>query len=218
MLNRGLKTWGIAVSDAHTVYGNGVGGWRTYVRCSTDDPAKIDWREISRRAKGGQMILTTGPYLEVETTEGILPGGLARSNDSIDLKVKIQCASWIDIDRVQVLVNGRAVKALNFTRKSHPEWFTGGVVKFDRILPISLSEDAHLIVVAYGSDSDLKTGYGTSSQSGIRPCAYNNPIFIDLDGDGFTPNGDTLGFELPTGRISVEDAKKQLSSAGIEME
>ena len=218
MLNRGLKTWGIAVSDAHTVYGNGVGGWRTYVRCSTDDPAKIDWREISRRAKGGQMILTTGPYLEVETTEGILPGGLARSNDSIDLKVKIQCASWIDIDRVQVLVNGRAVKALNFTRKSHPEWFTGGVVKFDRILPISLSEDAHLIVVAYGSDSDLKTGYGTSSQSGIRPCAYNNPIFIDLDGDGFTPNGDTLGFELPTGRISVEDAKKQLSSAGIEVE
>ena len=63
-----------------------------HVRCSTDDPAKIDWREISRRAKGGQMILTTGPYLEVETTEGILPGGLARSNDSIDLKVKIQCA------------------------------------------------------------------------------------------------------------------------------
>ena len=56
-----MKTWGIAVSDAYTVHGNGVGGWRIDVRCSTDDPRKIDLREISRRAKGGQMILTPVP-------------------------------------------------------------------------------------------------------------------------------------------------------------
>ena len=218
MLNRGMKTWGIAVSDAHTVHGNGVGGWRTYVRCSTDDPSKIDWREISRRAKGGQMILTTGPYLEVTTSDGVLSGGLARANDSIDLKVRVQCPSWIDIDRIQVLVNGRAVENLNFTRKSHQDWFSDGVVKFDRTLSIPLSEDAHLIVVAYGTNSDLKIGYGSSGQAGIRPCAYNNPIFVDLDGDGFTPNGDTLGFPLPSGRISVENAKDLLSKAGVPIE
>ena len=215
MLNRGMKTWGIAVSDAHTVHGNGVGGWRTYVRCSTDDPSKVDWREISRRAKGGQMILTTGPYLEVETNDGILPGGLARANNSIDLKIRVQCSSWIDIDRIQLLVNGRAIESLNFTRNSHKDWFSNGVVKFDRTISVQLSEDAHIIVVAYGSNSDLKIGYGSSGQSGIRPCAYNNPIFVDLDGNGFKPNGDTLGFPLPSGRISVENAKKQLARAGI---
>ena len=218
MLNRGMKTWGIAVSDAHTVHGNGVGGWRTYVRCSTDDPSKIDWREISRRAKGGQMILTTGPYLEVQTEDGILAGGLARANDSIDLEVRVQCPSWIDIDRVQVLVNGRPLKNLNFTRKSHPDWFSNGTIKFDRTVSIPLTEDAHLIVVAYGSESDLKIGYGSSGQSGIRPCAYNNPIFVDLDGNGFNPNGDTLGFSLPSGRISVDDAKTQMVQAGISMD
>ena len=161
------------------------------------------------------MILTTGPYLEVQTLDGILAGGLARANDSIDLKVRVQCPSWIDIDRIQVLVNGSAAESLNFTRESHKEWFTDGVVKFDRIIPIPLSEDAHLIVVAYGSDSDLKIGYGTSGQAGIRPCAYNNPIFVDLDGDGFSPNGDTLGFPLPSGRISVNEAKDLLSKAGL---
>ena len=216
MLNRGMRTWGIAVSDAHTVHGNGVGGWRTYIRCSTGDPAKIDWKEISRRAKAGQMILTTGPYLEVETLDGVLAGGLARANDSIDLKVKVQCASWIDIDRIQVLVNGRAEESLNFTRKSHPQWFADGILKFDRTIAVNLSEDAHLIVVAYGSDTDLKIGYGSSGQAGIRPCAYNNPIFVDLDGNGFTPNGDTLGFPLPSGRISVKDAKNLMNQAGIE--
>ena len=31
MLNQGLRTRAIAVADAHSVYGNGVSGWRTYI-------------------------------------------------------------------------------------------------------------------------------------------------------------------------------------------
>lgn len=214
LLNQGRILWGIAVSDAHHVHGNGVGGWRTYVRSSTDEPSKIDWREISRRAKAGQMILTTGPYLEVETLDGVLPGGYARANEFVELKTRVSCPSWIEVDRVQVLVNGRQEPSLNFTRKSHPKLFADGVVKFDQTLRVPLEEDAHLIVVAYGENSDLRVGYGSSAQAGIRPCAYNNPIFVDLDGNGFTPNGDTLGFPLPAGRISVAEAKKQLVRAG----
>ncbi len=218
MLNHGMKTWGIAVSDAHAVHGNGVGGWRTYVRSSTDEPEKIDWEEISRRSKAGQMILSSGPYLEVETSDGIQAGGLARANGTIGLKVRVQCSSWIDVDRIQVLVNGRQEKSLNFTRKSHPQFFSDGVVKFDRTIPLSLSSDAHLIVVAYGENFDLKTGFGSSGQSANKPCAYNNPIFVDIDGNGFTPNGDNLGFPLPSGRISVAQAKEQLAKAGIATE
>jgi hypothetical protein len=218
MLNHGMKTWGIAVSDAHAVHGNGVGCWRTYVRSSTDDPAQIDWAEISRRAKAGQMILSSGPYLEVETADGIQAGGLARANGTVDLKIRVQCSSWIDIDRVQVLVNGRQEKSLNFTRKSHPKFFSDEVLKFEQTIPVPLTADAHLIVVAYGENFDLKTGFGTSGQSAAKPCAYNNPIFVDLDGDGFTPNGDNLGFPLPSGRISVTQAKEQLAKAGIPAE
>ena len=147
--------------------------------------------------------------------DGVIAGGLIRANRSIDLKVRVQCSSWIDIDRVQILVNGRPLKSLNFTRQSTPERFKNGVIKFDQTLTIELSEDAHLIVVAYGSNSDLKIGYGSSGQAGIRPCAYNNPIFVDLDGDGFTPNGDTLGFPLPTGKISVTKAKEELQKVGL---
>ena len=217
MLNRGLQTWGIAVSDAHTVHGNGVGGWRTYIPSSTDDPDKIDWKEISRRAKNGQMILTTGPFLEVSTSDGTIAGGTTRANDSIDLNVRVQCPSWIDIDRIQVLKNGRLDQSLNFTRESNPDFFQNGVVKFNKTISIPLSEDTHLIVVAYGTNSDLRIGYGSSGQAGIKPCAYNNPIFVDLNGDGFTPNGDTLGFPLPTGKISVTNAKKLLSQSGVRL-
>ncbi|MBI1390380.1 MAG: hypothetical protein GC154_18235 [bacterium] len=211
LLNMGHRYWSVAVSDAHSVYGNGVGGWRTYIPSSTDDPAKIDWKEIIANAKRGRILITNGPFLQVETEDGQISGGSARAAGSIGLHVKVQCTDWIDIDRVQVLVNGRQRKDVNFTRESHPDWFSDGVVKFDRDIDVALSEDSQLIVVAYGKNFTLKTGYGTSWQSSMNPCAYINPIFVDVDGGGFTPNGDTLDFPLPTAGVSVAEAKAMLN-------
>ena len=211
-LNRGHRYWGVAVADAHRVHGNGVGGWRTYVKSSIDEPSKLDWRELTRNSRNGQMVLSTGPFLEVETEDGVIAGGETKAKGSIELKVRVQCTDWIDIDRVQVLVNGRQIPELNFTRAKNAGMFKDGVVKFDRTVKVPLKEDAHLIVVAYGENFNLKTGYGTSAQAGIKPCAYNNPIFVDVDGGGFQPNGDLLDYPLPVGGVSVEDVKAMMEA------
>ncbi|NBV23486.1 MAG: hypothetical protein EBS05_16400 [Proteobacteria bacterium] len=209
LLNKGHRYVGMAVCDAHSVYGNGVGGWRMYLPSASDEPAKIDWRENVRHAKEGRSYLTTGPFLQVQTEDGTLPGGTVRATGGVKLKVRVQCTDWIDIDRVQVLVNGRAEPKLNFTRATHPDWFANGVVKFDRTIDVPLSEDTHIIVVAAGENFDLKTGYGTSPQARLKPIAYHNPIWADVDGGGFKPNGDTLGWPLIT-KVSVEDARARL--------
>ncbi len=208
MLNRGHRYAAMAVCDAHSVWGNGVGGWRMYMPSASDEPARIDWREQSRHAKAGHSILTTGPFLSVSTDSGAGPGDSVRASGGVKLRVKVQCTDWLDIDRVQVLVNGRQRPELNFTRQAQPEMFGAGVVKFERTLDVPLSEDAHLIVVAVGEKSDLSIGYGSSGQAKMRPFAYNNPIFVDVDGGGFLPNGDTLGWPLPVKKISVEEAKR----------
>ena len=44
----------------------------------------------------------------------------------------------------------------------------------------------------------------------MRPCAYNNPIYIDTDGNGFKANGDTLGYDLPTMGMTADKAKALL--------
>lgn len=210
LLNQGLSPKAIAVADAHHVHGNGVGGWRTYVKSSSDEPEKIDWREMSRNAKAGRMILSTGPYLEVETGSGIIAGGHDRVSGAIELKVKVQCSTWLDIDRVQVLVNGRQVPEYNYTREKNPDMFANDVVKFDQTLKLHLDRDAHLIVVAVGEKHTLVTGFGSSGQSKLQPIAYNNPIFVDVDGGGFQANGDTLGYDLPVGGLTVDDVKGRL--------
>lgn len=211
MLNRGAAYWAVAVSDAHSVYGNGVGGWRCYLPSSTDQPARVDWRELSRNAKAGRITLTTGPFLEVATSDGTMPGGLVRANAGVRLHVRVQTTTWIQVDRIQILVNGRPRPSLNFTPDSHPDWFHAGVLRFDRTIEVPLQEDSHLIAVAYGENHDLAIGFGTSPQANLHPCAYNNPIFVDIDGGGFTPNGDTLGFPLPTKKLGVDFVRAQLA-------
>jgi len=55
---------------------------------------------------------------------------------------------------------------------------------------------------------------GTSSQAKMRPCVYNNPIFVGLKAKTFNPNGDTLGFPLPVAKMSVEEARKEIAESG----
>lgn len=202
LLNQGRHTWCVAVSDAHSVFGNGVGGWRTYVMSSTDDVTRIDPREIIRNSKAGRMMLTNGPYLEVQTEDGTAIGGHARDEGLYHLRVRVQTTTWIDIDRVQVLVNGRARKDLDFRAATHPDLFVPGeTVSFEATIPVPLTRDAHLIVAAVGENFNLATGFGKSWQSGMHPCAFTNPIFVDVDGNGYRPNGDTLDYPLPVGRV-----------------
>ena len=90
-------------------------------------PTTAEPQGYSRRS-----FLTTGPFLQVRAEGQAGPGEEVRANGHVTLEVKVQCTDWIDIDRVQVLVNGRAHKELNFTRASHANWFADGAVKFER--------------------------------------------------------------------------------------
>ena len=216
LLNRGHRYTAIAVSDAHAIHGNGVGGWRTYITSSSDRPADIDWKEVVGNAKAGQALITNGPFLRVETVDGTLPGGSARAQGSIALRIEVQCTDWIDIDRVQILVNGRQHPDVNFTKESHPDWFSDGVVKFNRVIDVPLSQDSHIIIAAIGENSDLSVGYGSSWQARMKPVAYTNPIWVDVDGGGFVPNGDDLGWDLPVMEKTVEEVRKMLLAAGLD--
>lgn len=210
-LNQGMRVWGVAVADAHTVWGNGVGGWRTYVQSSKEDPKEIDPNEMAANAQKGRMMLTTGPFLTATVNGDALPGDEIKIDaDKVSLAVRVQCNDWLDIDRVQILVNGRQVESLNFTRTSHPDMFTNGVVKFDQTIEVPVKEDSHIIAVAMGENFTLETGFGNSTQADMEPCAYHNPIFVDIDGNGFQPNKDTLDHPLPVKGLTPDKVRRIL--------
>ncbi len=198
MLNQGRHVWCVAVSDAHRVFGNGVGGWRTYVPSSTDRPGDIDHAEIIRNSKAGRMMITNGPFLKVTTAEGLPIGSTVVSAGFIDLKIQVQTPNWLEIDRVQVLVSGRQPEQYNFRKDVNPGMFSDGTVRFDEIIRVMLQRDEHLIVVATGENSNLEKGWGLNPYGQMHPVAYTNPIYVDVDHNGFQANGDTLGHPLMT--------------------
>jgi len=199
MLNQGRRVWCVAVSDAHRVFGNGVGSWRTYVPSSTDEPARIQPAELIRHSKAGRMMITNGPFLKVTTADGLPIGSSVTGEGGIDLNVEVQAPAWMEVNRVQVLVNGRQPGEYNFTRQTHPSMFRQGVVRFRETLRVKLQQDAHLIVVAVGQGENLESLWGRNPYANMHPIAYTNPIFVDVDRGGWRANGDTLGHPLVTG-------------------
>ncbi len=192
MLNAGRRVNAIVVSDAHEVADGGVGGWRTYVRSSHDDPPAIQYPEIIAHAKAGRMFCTTGPFLEVRANDDKGPGDTIVTSQPVRLHVRVQCNTWTDVNRIAVLVNGRIGPALDIRRSTHPDKFHSQVVRFEEDLVVTPGRDAHLIVVAIGEDRNLKTCYGDGWQSFLPPIAFHNPVFVDVDNNGFQPNHDTL--------------------------
>jgi hypothetical protein len=108
----------------------------------------------------------------------------------------------LQVNRVQLFVNGRPLDELNFTRRKHGTLFGSSRVVFDQQIPVALPADAHIVVAVAGEDAPMGAVYGPEPDSGppspeTIPVAVANPIFVDVDGDGFEPNGDLLGLPLP---------------------
>lgn len=202
LLNQGYRIPGVVNTDAHWNH-HGSGFLRNYIASPTDDPAKIQTLDIVYAVEQGHVVMTSGPYLEVQLEPGTGPGQRSRPGDTLvatdgkaTLGVRVQCPNWFDIDRVQVLLGGRPVPELNFTRDKTPQRFHGGTVKFDQRIPLELKGDTHVIVVAAGEQSTLGPVFGAAEGKSM-PIAVSNPIYVDVDGSGFKPNSDTLGAPLP---------------------
>jgi len=206
LINQGHRISGVVNTDAHYNY-HGSGGLKNWIRSSTDRPSEIDVMELVNASQAGRLVMSNGPFLEVRARspkaanvkeqpwsgvgdEFLVPDG------KVQMHVKVQCPNWIDIDHVLLLVNGQPSKMHDFTREKHPDKFGDKVVKFDNTFDVELKEDAHLIVIAAGEKSILGPVQGPKWGK-QQPTAISNPIFIDLKGDGFQPNKDTLGSPLP---------------------
>ena len=175
------------------------------MKSPTDDPAEVRTLDVVHAAERGNLVMSSGPFLEVQlrasgssALEAIPGDDLSAPGGAATLKVRVQCPNWFDVDRVQVFLNGRPIQELNFTRESAPGKFSNAVVKFEQEIPLRLQRDSHVIVAAIGEQSKLGPVMGPE-HAGDRPVAVSNPIFVDVDGGGFKPSNEPLG-ELPVKR------------------
>lgn len=182
LISEGTRIPGVVNTDAH--YNHHGSGWlRNWVVSSTDDASEISIDEMTKNLEAGRVIMSTGPFMTVQLHSQDLkqPAEIGddvelRSNQA-ELAVKIQCANWLDVNRVEVFVNGHTVPELSRRRATHPDAFANGVIKFDQTLPLTIDEDTFIVVAAIGED--MKLGRVMGEQFGQEPpIVVSNPIYV----------------------------------------
>ncbi len=174
----------------------GVGARRTYVAGGEHfaDPNLSE--TLVRAVRNGRAIMTTGPFLSVELIaedQRFGPGDSAALRDGqASLHVRLLTSNLAAVHKVQVLINGKRTPSLIFTPQTHPSFFAPPPYAFTATVPLSLDEDAHLIVVASGP------GFSWLEPSAQNPLeerthiAVSNPIWVDVGGDGYSPRSPLL--------------------------
>ena len=69
LLNQGRRIPGVVNTDAHYNF-HGSGWLRNYLKSPTDDPAEIRVLDVVHAAERGNLVMSSGPFMEVELRAG----------------------------------------------------------------------------------------------------------------------------------------------------
>ncbi len=205
LLNRGYRYAAVGNSDSHSVAHVFAGYPRNFVRSSTDDPRAIDPAEVADNIRAKACFTTTGPFLELEVN-GVTSGGLADAPEGmIEVRVRLQAASWVDCDTVSVIVNGDVLRRLHVNDE--------GPLPIEKTFELRLREDAWVVLVAEGDEPLAPVLAGHDRP--VLPIAVTNPVWVDYKSDGvFTSLYDQVGNAFQQGitikyfsEKSFEDSK-----------
>ena len=182
LIKSGRRIPGVVNTDAHYNW-HGSGWLRNWVRSSTDDPAEITTEEMIKSLEAGRIVMSTGPFMTVRLEHSDLERP-AEIGDAVTIgskdatvAVQIQCPNWLDINRVEVFVDGKMQPELSRRRTTHPGDFGDDLIKFDQQLPVKVTGDTFIVVAAIGEKQQLGRVMGTRYGQ-FPPVVVSNPIFV----------------------------------------
>ena len=180
LLNRGVLMTGVANTDAHRYPKELPGYPRNYVLSDTDKPWEIDPYDVVNALKNRASTASFGPYVRF-TANGAPVGSMIGDRDgAVSLNVEVQSAPWIPVDRVEIVSNGEVVETFSVEAGDPNQ-----ALRFAQEITVKPARDAWYLVIATSERRWEKPFSHFSSFS------FTNPIFVDLDGNGYfdPPNG-----------------------------
>ena len=212
LLNLGYKITAVASSDTHSPSSTPSGQPRTWVACSTDDPAFVDPGEIADMLRAHQAVASYGPFIRFEA-DGQPIGSEIAANGPVELFIEVQSPGWFDVDVVELYENGTLIQVIPVD--SHDQ-----VLNLSTTVTVDPSDDAWYAVIALGDD-DLEPVFPTLERESLQfqdvvtealssmpslaallspapprprkspmiPYALTNPIWVDVGGDGWDAPG-----------------------------
>ncbi|MEZ4252668.1 MAG: hypothetical protein R3B99_31040, partial [Polyangiales bacterium] len=167
-LRSGRRVWAVGSSDTHHVMrGSPVGYPRTCLRVGMDDPEMLrdgGAQDLVRDATAaGHFTVSGGIYVDAWARGDVQPGEevtSAMTRESV--RVRVQAAPWIDVDVLEVYVDGELAQSIPIDASTE-------VVRFDE----SIEVEGDWVVFHAKGDQDLSPAI-----PGRMPFGVTQPIFF----------------------------------------
>ena len=154
--------------------------------------------ELTNNIRAMRVVGTTGPFVRfaVENDAGSdvgIGGTAVATKPKVTLKIRVEAAPWIPVEEVRIYRNCELVAV----RSIQSYKVLGKVQRFNQAIPLAgVNADSFFHVEAgirLDADGDpLSPALLTTVQTvepGVEPISFTNPIFVDRNGNGYTPPG-----------------------------
>ncbi len=179
-------------TDTHGVVAQEAGYPRTWVRVKDDEHLET-WSDartdelVKSLREVRDVVVSNGPFLRVDAG-GVGIGGVVKAKGHVvTAKVHVECAPWMDVDKLTVR---RAVGAAGDGEETmdlpvklvKKEQGGGTVLVADVPLKLTFAKDDAFVVLVRGSKPLAPVLGGDPSET--LPYAMTGALWVDADGDG----------------------------------
>lgn len=174
-LNRGVRMFAVGSSDSHQRAAKPVGYPRTCASLGTDSPAelRVMGPEVLRDTLvAGHATISGGVYVDA-SVGAAGPGDTAMGvGERAAVSVNVQAASWVDVDRLRVFVDGALAETIPLDdTTSDPLEPTNRFLAGS--LEVAVAPGGSWVVLVASGDTDLSPVH-----PGLNPFGVTNPIFL----------------------------------------
>ena len=214
LLNLGYRHTALANSDSHGLTSIESGCPRNFVETGVDNPEFVDESDIAAALRDHKVVASFGPFVRFWIDEQGIGSELSGSEEKT-LQVESQAPSWMAVTHVELYQNGTLIQEWNRDRTdalTGEPWWLETTIQPDQdswyvviasgedslyplftpveIPPVELEDVVTEAVGAVLDDTSL-LGYSVENPKtfDIVPYALTNPIWVDIDGDGFDAPG-----------------------------
>lgn len=216
LLNLGYRQTAIGNSDTHGMTSTEAGCPRNWVISDTDSPAFIDDQAVADAVREHRVVASYGPFLQMWVEDAVIGSDVA-AEGTVDVRIEVQAPSWIDVDRVELYENGtliaewdvppgaaapRFAEAISL-QPTQDAWYVAIAMGEESLAPVFTPVEIPYIPLDEAVTGALGglTVFQTPALAGlltpipfpkkyaVLPYALTNPIWVDVDGGGFTPPG-----------------------------
>ncbi len=172
LLRSGRRVFAVGSSDSHKLSHSPTGYPRTCLTLGTDDPRDLTANQVRDTLRAGHAVISGGIYVSAALGNAGPGDTVTGAGSPMMLDVTVRAATWVDVDAIDVVVDGVTVDTIPITDGDRDP--DDPTIRFAKQIPIQTAATGGFVVIAAYGDADLEPVH-----PGRKPFGVTNPIFVE---------------------------------------